>query len=255
MSSYDGHYDRALVSFDGATLIELDHLKELCLVDAVGLLDGDDLTGLMLWPASSVLAELLLIASPQLYCNVNAILELGAGSGLPGLCVGKSQSKVNVVLSDAAPSSVELLTRNVDQNGMKSRCNAMTLCWGDEGDEDDRDCNLFDVLIGADVIYEVDAVALLFRTVDKRMADDGVFVLTYTERLAEFTAAVRRAVDVHKLACSTVHECESQFGQTFTLLFARSEHDRFKAWRESLGGAPKQLARLTVKPMGSQVEE
>lgn len=217
--------------------IEVDYLAQLNPMDAIGLLDGDDLTGLMLWPSAQFLAQFL--ASHQKQLAGARVIELGAGgTGLPGLAA--AQFCHSVLLTDNNPIALQVLRTNATHNDCAStsssssssssdssessksrRIDIRNLAWGREiGDTDLQ--GQFDLVVGADVIYDFEGIELIAASIEQLLANPTVnscAILTFTERLEEYRPALAAACDRHNLRLAAVlvqQECE--YGATITVL-------------------------------------
>ncbi|XP_023518702.1 methyltransferase-like protein 23 [Cucurbita pepo subsp. pepo] len=134
--------------------------------------------GLYVWPCSIILAEYIWQQKTR-FSGAN-VVELGAGTSLPGLVAAKLGA--NVTLTDDA-NRVEVLDnirRVCDLN--KLNCNVIGLTWGV------WDTSIFNlrptIIIGADVLYENSAFDDLFSTVAflLQSSPGSVFITTYHNR-------------------------------------------------------------------------
>lgn len=112
--------------------------------------------GLFVWPCSIVLAEY--VWQHKLRFSGNNVVELGAGTCLPGLVAAKVGS--NVTLTDDA-NRLEVLEnmRGVcELNNLK--CEVLGLTWGV------WDASIFSlhpkIILGADVLYDAQGIKLLY---------------------------------------------------------------------------------------------
>ncbi|TYH42209.1 hypothetical protein ES332_D11G047900v1 [Gossypium tomentosum] len=112
--------------------------------------------GLFVWPCSIVLAEY--VWQHKLRFSGNNVVELGAGTCLPGLVAAKVGS--NVTLTDDA-NRLEVLEnmRGVcELNNLK--CEVLGLTWGV------WDASIFSlhpkIILGADVLYDARGLKLLY---------------------------------------------------------------------------------------------
>lgn len=96
------------------------------------------------------------------------VLELGSGCGLSGLCA--SRLGAAVTLSDCGEVLLGNLRKNCDANGV--RCEVRRLDWAGPG----GDAGRFDVLLGADLVYNPRMALPLCRCIRARMAPGGVFI-------------------------------------------------------------------------------
>ncbi|KAL5557510.1 hypothetical protein UlMin_039746 [Ulmus minor] len=134
--------------------------------------------GLFVWPCSVVLAEY--VWQQRLRFAGANVLELGAGTSLPGLVAAKLGA--NVTLTDDA-NRLEVLDnmrRVCELNELK--CNILGLTWGV------WDASVFDlspkIILGADVLYDTSAFDDLFATVTFLLQNSpgSVFITTYHNR-------------------------------------------------------------------------
>ncbi|KAL6057746.1 Methyltransferase-like protein 22 [Balamuthia mandrillaris] len=197
------------------TISKLDQLSPM---DAAGILDGSsDLTGLLVWPASEALAHYIFWQTTNTHEQQNKesslfsrqpqqrVLELGAGAGLVGLVA--AFHALEVVLTDGNEETLSLLEANLANNkqhifteddeedkqegekGEKKRnARCKLLRWGEEGLEQWRSegetCHSFDVILGADLVYDEELLAPLFQTVNGLLArhENAFFLLMYSIR-------------------------------------------------------------------------
>eukprot|EP01102_Stenamoeba_stenopodia_P008409 TRINITY_DN2417_c0_g1_i1.p1 TRINITY_DN2417_c0_g1~~TRINITY_DN2417_c0_g1_i1.p1 ORF type:complete len:267 (+),score=55.17 TRINITY_DN2417_c0_g1_i1:363-1163(+) len=144
--------------------IQLHCLERLSLFDAVGLLDGNDCTGLKVWPGARALCRYL-AAHPDIVVG-KRVLELGAGAGLVGLLAGKlNASKVKI--TDSSEDSLALLRKNAEQNFPgEDRVSVENLEWHHRTSQRET----FDLVVASDVIYFHELVEPLFRTVHEHLS-------------------------------------------------------------------------------------
>ncbi|GJV24609.1 methyltransferase-like protein 23 isoform X1 [Tanacetum coccineum] len=154
--------------------------------------------GLFVWPCSIILAEYVWQQRLR-FSGVN-ILELGAGTSLPGLVAAKVGA--NVVLTDdshrleAKPNQIGLVSSTKDSDQLflvldnmrrvcelnNVKCEVMGLTWG-VWDE-----SFFSlqpqVILGADVLYDSSAFDNLFATVKFLLENSpgSVFITSYHNR-------------------------------------------------------------------------
>lgn len=104
----------------------------------------------VLWPSGVVLAE----AASQLPILGRRILEVGCGLGLSSLVLRKRGA--DITATDRHPLAGEFLDRNASLNGL-SPIPFMLAQWAGP----DPGLGTFDLIIGADVLYEAGHVGLL----------------------------------------------------------------------------------------------
>ena len=159
-------------------------------IDALSNRSTDfDLTGQVVWLVSRVTAHY--IAASEI-ARGRDVLELGAGAGLCGLVA--SQLASSVALTDFEPEVLSLLQRNLKHVGSTCASSAVaSLSWGSEEDLVALPRNRFSLICGADIVYWQHSIVPLFVTVKAALAEDGVFILGYTERVSAMTDLLLKA--------------------------------------------------------------
>jgi len=130
----DGH--AWSIQHRGAILSEADETRYL------GEQQGLIPYGVMLWPSSIALAHELVARAPSL-AGVR-ILELGAGTGLPGIVAATFGARV--VQTDRLDKALDLCRQNAERNRVAIEHRVAD--WTDWKEED-----RYDLILGADVIY------------------------------------------------------------------------------------------------------
>ncbi|KAL5551244.1 hypothetical protein UlMin_001420 [Ulmus minor] len=149
------------------TLVVFEHDQ---LYDSVS---GRVLTGSWLWEAAVVLAEKM-AAPDQLNFSFEgkSVIELGAGTGLPGMTAARLGAS-RVVLTDIG-ALVPGLLKNVEANGLGDRVEVRELVWGSD------ELGEFEVVLMSDVFFAVEEMAALAETM-KRVCKDGTRILAASE--------------------------------------------------------------------------
>ncbi|RLN56512.1 hypothetical protein BBJ29_006023 [Phytophthora kernoviae] len=144
-------------------------------------------TGLTLWRAGDFLSD-------SMYDNRaefagKSVIELGSGLGLVGILASYLTDK-QVVITDGDDDTVKLLEANCKLNEVEDRVQCRKLLWGVDLEQiEDK----FDLVLGADIIYEQEYVVSLFQTAQYLLrpgqcsVEDGgkaasKFLLAYTKR-------------------------------------------------------------------------
>lgn len=125
-------------------------------VDTSDSATGRVLTGTWLWDSALVLANWM----QNFDLAGKTVLELGAGTGLPGLTAAVLGAE-RVVLTDIAPI-LPGLEKNVAVNALQDRVEVRELVWGLNGDE--IEVEEVDVVLMSDVFYDADEMRALART-------------------------------------------------------------------------------------------
>ncbi|XAR73738.1 Calmodulin-lysine N-methyltransferase [Bertholletia excelsa] len=145
--------------------------------------------GLFVWPCSIVLAEYVWQQKSR-FSGVS-VVELGAGTSLPGLVAAKVGADVTLTDDSNRPEVLSNMTRVSNLNNLN--CKVMGLTWGV------WDATIFSlhpkIILGADVLYDTSAFEDLFSTVTFLLqhSPESVFITTYHNRsghhLIEFLMA------------------------------------------------------------------
>ncbi|KAF2308715.1 hypothetical protein GH714_013797 [Hevea brasiliensis] len=139
--------------------LTIHELDDLC--DSI---TGRPLTGSWLWDSALVLSQWL--ATSPLDFRGKSVLELGAGTGLPGLTAARLGARL-VVLTDVAPLLPSLL-RNVEANELGNQVEVRELVWGsDESLSQIGDLGEFDVVLMSDVFFDPEQMGALGSTLKR----------------------------------------------------------------------------------------
>ncbi|KAK1614241.1 hypothetical protein QYE76_019758 [Lolium multiflorum] len=166
MTTVSRHY------FGGASS-EHDHALR---VDIVENIEED--YGMFVWPCSVILAEY--VWQQRTRFSHSRVVELGAGTSLPGLVAAKVGA--DVTLTDIAHNT-EVLNNIRQICGLNdANCKVVGLTWG-EWDEPVFDLHP-DIILGADVLYDSAKFDDLFATVSfvLESSPGAVFITTYHNR-------------------------------------------------------------------------
>jgi len=140
-----------------------------------------------LWPSSLVLARLV---AGELVARVRgrAVVELGCGLGAVGLTAARAGA--DVTLTDREPEALELAADNARANGLAVQIVALE--WSRVPD---ALVGRFDVVLGADLAYERDALAPLTGAIHALLVPGGEAWLADPGRLGptSFVEAARAA--------------------------------------------------------------
>jgi predicted nicotinamide N-methyase len=179
----------------GAILSEADETRYL------GEQQGRIPYGVMLWPSSIALAHELVARAGSL-AGVR-ILELGAGTGLPGIVAATYGA--HVVQTDRLDVALDLCRRNAERNhvSVEHRVADWTV-WSDE--------ERYDLILGADVLYAERLHSFLRHIFETNLAPNGRLLMADPFRprsmpLLESLAAVGWTIEFSKW---TVGESEAR---------------------------------------------
>ena len=119
--------------------------------------------GVALWAASIALAHEV-AARPGEFRGAN-VLELGAGTGLPGIAAASLGAKVTQ--TDNNLVALHLARRNLERNGLHS-VEQRQVDWVDWNDSE-----LYDLIIGSDILYSAEMHTHLRRIFESNLATGG----------------------------------------------------------------------------------
>eukprot|EP00050_Salpingoeca_kvevrii_P011696 m.17321 g.17321 ORF g.17321 m.17321 type:complete len:499 (-) comp3580_c0_seq2:130-1626(-) len=138
--------------------------------DVFGKQASDDTTGMHIWAASLVFGHWLVERRADVAGK--AVCELGAGCGVPGLAAAVNCGASRVLLTDLFSHTVDNLRHNVELNKgtTKAPIEVSAVDWMKPKTWPKK---RFDVLLGCDLIYDVDFAPHLVRIVTKLLAPDS----------------------------------------------------------------------------------
>ncbi|XP_014521066.1 methyltransferase-like protein 23 isoform X1 [Vigna radiata var. radiata] len=134
--------------------------------------------GLFVWPCSVVLAEYVWQQKHRF--SGATVVELGAGTSLPGLVAAKLGARVTLTDNSTRLEVLDNMRRVCELN--KLECNVLGLTWGV------WDAPLFSLqptlILGADVLYDSNAFDDLFATVTFLLQNSpgSIFITSYHNR-------------------------------------------------------------------------
>lgn len=123
--------------------------------------------GVVLWPASIALAHEL--ASRSL--EGKRVLELGAGTGLPGIVAASLGAKV--VSTDRQEVALYIAKLNAERNGVAPSIELREADWTAW-----RDRELYDLIVGSDILYANSMHPHLLRIFETNLAPGGTVLLS-----------------------------------------------------------------------------
>ncbi|KAH7292085.1 hypothetical protein KP509_29G051100 [Ceratopteris richardii] len=160
--------------------------------------------GLYVWPGSIVLAEY--IWQHRTLFRGAQVLELGAGTALPGILAAKLGAHVTLTDLENNSEVFENMARNCEENQVG--CKILSLTWG-SWDQNMLNLNP-DVVLGADVLYNSSDFDDLFATVAFLLQKNpaAVFITAYEPRsahrsieflMAKWKLQCIKLVDAHEI--------------------------------------------------------
>ncbi|CAL5429562.1 unnamed protein product [Camellia sinensis] len=141
--------------------------------DVYDSVTGRALTGSWTWDSAIVLSHWM-ITQGQLDFDFagKTVLELGAGTGLPGLTAAALGAS-RVILTDVEPL-LPVLRKNVEANGLGDRVEVSRLVWGSEEELEDE-VAVVDLVVMSDVFFDAEEAVALGRTL-RRVCGEGTKV-------------------------------------------------------------------------------
>ncbi|MCU1288651.1 MAG: Methyltransferase6 [Acidobacteria bacterium] len=124
--------------------------------------------GVTLWASAIALAHEI-ASRGEAFRDCRA-LELGAGTGLPGIVAASHDAKV--VQTDRMKLAMSVCKRNIELNGIKTieQRVADWTCWDDT--------EIYDYIIGSDILYGEDMHAHLRRIFETNLSPNGRILLS-----------------------------------------------------------------------------
>jgi predicted nicotinamide N-methyase len=127
-------------------------------------------SGGRIWEAGQLLSDVLLSDAYREQLPAMRVLELGSGTGIGGLTAAAAGA--NVLLTDGDNGTLSLLEanvqRNVEANLFAQLPSVCRLQWGDARDlEEARASGPYDLIIGADIVYDPDAFDVLLESLEQ----------------------------------------------------------------------------------------
>lgn len=139
--------------------------------------------GIVLWPAAIALAHEVAAVAPK----GKRVLELGAGTGLPGIVAATLGA--SVVQTDVQELAMFVCKRNADRNGITTIEHRIADWreWKDEG--------RYDLILGSDVLYAPTLHPELRRIFEANLAPGGRVLLSDPFRKSSFPLLEAMAAD------------------------------------------------------------
>ncbi|KAK0232563.1 putative methyltransferase-domain-containing protein [Armillaria fumosa] len=138
--------------------------------------------GAQTWGGACVLAEAI-VEDPAAFGLQTGIrvLELGAGTGLVSITVGKLlEGNVKIVATDFYPSVLDNLKANIEHNFPQPASVAISSTFLDWAESDNHDDSLdmpFDVVLGADIVYDPQHAVWIKACLQKFLRKGAIFHL------------------------------------------------------------------------------
>jgi predicted nicotinamide N-methyase len=171
------------IYLNSARDFQIECVESLTPLDMMNLSTGThDATGHCVWTG----AFLLIAAIDRLkeIFRGRRVIELGSGTGIGGIALllsGESSAPSFLSLTDADPNALALCRRNCESNLDEYQYQLEEVVWGTPL-RASVPANSFDVVVAADVLYDIGFLPLLLTTATECLTDVGYFVLVHVPR-------------------------------------------------------------------------
>lgn len=140
-----------------------------------GSTEYESATGACVWDSSIVCSKYLERIAQESPWPWKRVLELGAGCGLAGITAKAVSPSDTSVLCTDRDEILPLLKLNVSNNHTEeSDIRAQKLIWG----KDHNSLGLFDLIIACDLVYDINALPDLLKTLVQRCSKTGRVLMT-----------------------------------------------------------------------------
>jgi len=159
--------------------------------------------GLYIWPSAPVLAWYIWINQERF--RGKRVLELGAGTALPGLLSAKLGCRVTLTDSVTSPHCLDNCRQAVELNSLQESVTVLPLSWGLVTSSYFTLVNCLDFVIGSDLFFDPEVFEPLLVTV-RWLLDNNPgckFLCTVQERSADWSIEV--LLQKWGLGCSYEH--------------------------------------------------
>lgn len=128
--------------------------------------------GVTLWAAGIALAHEVAFRGGDEALREKRVLELGAGTGLPGIIAASMGAQVTQ--TDRNELAMTLCERNAKRNGAEEKIERRLVDWTEWNDGSGR----YDYLLGSDILYAQDMHGHLRRIFENNLARGGRILLS-----------------------------------------------------------------------------
>ncbi|KAL9554696.1 hypothetical protein MBANPS3_002690 [Mucor bainieri] len=189
--------------------------------------------GCYIWPSALVMGEF--VWHQRNLFKDKTVLELGAGTSIPSIVIGKSTPSAHLILSDI-PEILPVVRNCIQLNDIHTTW-VQAITWGQFGSESSIDTLLdrvkkerkrkIDYILGSDTFYEPSQFENLIVTVSfviQNHNPDCKFYTTYQERSPK--RSIQYLLDKWKLKCRQISKESFQFDE---LKYIDNEDDESEA--------------------------
>lgn len=209
---------------------------------------GCDGTFSMAWPAGLVLAEFLAAATPMIDIEPQSkVLELGSGLGVSGISFGVRFRRdiQELTLSDHSVA-LSMVETNVKLNSaVLPRTRAKALDWS-TGTRISPN-SLFDWIIGSDLLYNIEMIPSLVKTIEEHLSAGGELLFSIRWRKPELERSFFERLEhgSHKIVWNLL----SGRSDTSWKKYGTQSDNFFRQSMVAINGQPKAIGQVTEKEM------
>lgn len=202
-----------------------------------------DATGHHIWLASYFFLDAMVRPVPEDKVDLlktrtelfsqKRVLELGCGTGVASLALIVASSVIcedikivnlppkELIMTDADPDALELCEMNLSLNNFNESNDSIfikPLTWGTKWWDDESKCDeqheskgsllkeAFDTAFAADVVYDLEALPPLMKTVSEALSHNGNFILSHVPRFASTSVEALIVQSANSAGLSLVRE-------------------------------------------------
>lgn len=162
--------------------------------------------GLYIWPSAPVLAWYIWLNQDRLAGK--RVLELGAGTALPGLLAAKLGSQVILTDSLQLPHCLENCREGIQLNNLKETVSVVPLTWGSFTSSTLKLRGAVDLILGSDLFFDPEVFEPLLVTVSWLLRSNPAaeFICSVQERAADWS--IEPLLLKWKLSCAYIRPAE-----------------------------------------------
>jgi ribosomal protein L11 methylase PrmA len=173
------------IYLNSARDFQIECVEALTPLDMMNLSAGiHDATGHCVWMGAFLLIAAIENDRLKEVFRRARVIELGCGTGIGGIALllaGESSAPSFLSFTDADPNALALCRRNCESNLDKHQYQVEAVAWGAPFPPSVSP-NSFDVVVGADLLYDIGVLSILFTTAKTCLMDGGRFVLVHVPR-------------------------------------------------------------------------
>jgi ribosomal protein L11 methylase PrmA len=173
------------IYLNSARDFQIECVEALTPLDMMNLSAGiHDATGHCVWMGAFLLIAAIENDRMKEIFRGAQVIELGCGTGIGGIALllaGESSAPSFLSFTDSDPNALALCGRNCESNLEEYQYQLEEVAWGTPLPPSVSP-NSFDVVVAADVLYDISCLPLLLTTAKECLKDAGYFVLVHVPR-------------------------------------------------------------------------